>query len=145
MSFQVLVEALQSVPFLATLGITVEEARPGTATLRLPAKDGNLDHAGNVHTGALFGLGEAAAGVAVGTNPRLAGIVHLQKACGIKYLARCRGNVTARATLPSEVIDGVLATLESKDRAQAEVTVQLMDGYGTDVGELVAIFTFRRG
>jgi len=145
MSFQVLVEALQSVPFLASLGITVEEARPGSATLRLPAIPGNLDHSGNVHTGALFSLGEAAAGVAVGTTPRLVGIVHLQKACGVKYLARCRGDVTARATLPSEVVDGILGDLERQERTQAEVTVQLLDSYGTDVGEVVAIFRFRRG
>lgn len=145
MSFQALVQALQQVPFLATLGISVEEARPGRAVLRLPAAEGNLDHAGNVHTAALYAVGEAAAGVAVGTSPRLVGIVHLQKASGAKYLTRARGDITAHAELLPEVIDEVLDTLEQGDRARAEVVVRLMDGHGNDVAEVVSVFTFRRG
>lgn len=144
MSFQALVEALQSVPFLASAGITVEEARPGSATLRLPAVEANLDHAGHLHTGALFTVGEAAAGVAVGTTARLAGVVHLQKASGIKYLANCRSDVTARASLPPEVVDGILADLEERERTQAEVVVEILDGYGNDIAEVVTIYTFRR-
>jgi acyl-coenzyme A thioesterase PaaI-like protein len=145
MSFQALVEALQSVPFLATLGITVEEARPGRAVLRLPAVAGNLDHAGGLHTAALYAVGEAAAGVAVGTSPRLAGIRQMQKASGAKYLARATGDVTAHAELQPETVDGVLTDLEAGARARAEVVVQLMDGHGNDVGEVVSVFTFRRG
>lgn len=144
MSFQALVQALQSVPYLASLGITVEEARPGSALLRLPATPDNQDHAGNVHSGALFALGEAAAGVAVGTTPRLVGLVRLQKACGVKYLANVRGDVTARATLPPEVVDGVLDDVEERGRTRAEVVVEVMDGHGNDVAEVIAIYTFRR-
>ena len=142
MSFQALVEALKSVPYLATLGITVEEARPGSAVLRLPAAESNQDHAGGLHTATLFAVGEAAAGVAVGTSPRLVGITHLQKAAGIKYLARAKGDLTAHAALPTEVVDGILSDLESGDRTQADVVVRLMDGYGKDVGEVVAVYTF---
>lgn len=144
MSFQALVEALQSVPYLNALGITVEEARPGSATLRLPARESNLDHAGNLHTGALFSLGEAASAVAVGTTARLAEVMHLQKACGIKYLAHCRTDVTARASLPPEVVDGILKQLEERERTQAAVVVEVLDGYGNDIAEIVAIYTFRR-
>lgn len=144
MSFQALVDALQSVPYLATLGITVQEARPGSAVLRLPAAEHNRDHAEGLHTAALFAVGEAAAGVAAGTVPKLAHTTRLQKASGIKYLARAKGDVTAHAELPAEAIDGVLADLAERDRTQSEVVVRIMDGYGTDVAEVVTIFTFRR-
>jgi acyl-coenzyme A thioesterase PaaI-like protein len=144
MSFRALVEALQSVPFLGTLRITVEEARPGAAILRLPAIPANLDHAGVLHTAALFAVGEAAAGVAVGTHPRLVGIKSLQKAGGIKYLGRARADVTAHAELREEQLDLVFEELAGPGRAQAEVVVRVMDGHGQDIAEIVSLFTFRR-
>jgi len=144
MSFQSLVQALQSVPFLGALDITVEEARPGASVLRLPASPQNLDHSGALHTAAMFTVGEASAGVAVGTCPRMVGVTYLQKATGIKYVRRCTGDVTAHADLPDEVIDGVLAELDANGRTQAEIISRLMDGHGNDVAEVVAVYTFRR-
>ncbi|MFT7519261.1 MAG: hypothetical protein ACI9MC_001401, partial [Kiritimatiellia bacterium] len=63
---------------------------------------------------------------------------------GIKYLRRCTGDVTAHADLPDEVIDGVLAELETAERTQADIIARLMDGHGNDVAEVVVVYTFKK-
>lgn len=144
MSRSRLKQALEAVPMLATLGITLERARPGDVTLRLPARPRNLSHAGTLHTAALFAVGEAAAGVALGTHPRLVGIVHLLKASGIKYLATCSSDATARARADEMALDRVLLALESGAPAKAELVVPVLDGRDRKVAEVVTVWAFRR-
>ena len=50
--------ALRSVPYLATLGVRVEDARPGTVVLRLPASDAIRAHGGSLHNAAVFAVAE---------------------------------------------------------------------------------------
>jgi uncharacterized protein (TIGR00369 family) len=135
---------LKTVPFVDTLGVSVEEARPGQVVLRLPMKPGNLAHGGVLHTGAMFAVGELAASVALGTHPRLASLKRLQKATRIEYLAPSTKDTTAHAMVTAEMVQAITSALDRDGKAQVEIPVQLMDGHGTDVGEVVALFTFRK-
>lgn len=143
MSVKALNNALRSVPYLAALGITVEQARPGRVSLKLPMGEHVRDHAGGLHSGAVFAVGEAAAGVAIGTHPALAELVSLQKATGIKYLARASTDITASAALNQAFVDQVQSAVRSQGRTEADVVVALYDNRGQKVAEIVAVYTFR--
>ena len=143
MSVQALINALRSVPYLATLGITVEQARPGRVTLKLPLSEPLKDHSGGMHTSAVFAAGEAAAGVAVGTHPVLATITSLQKATGIKYLQRATTDITASAALDDTFVADVQRGLKETGRTEADVIVAIYDARGRQVAEVVAVYTFR--
>jgi acyl-coenzyme A thioesterase PaaI-like protein len=143
MSVQALVNALQTVPYLAGLGITVEHARPGGVRLGLAPSAAVLDHSGAIHPSALFSVGEAAASVAVGTSPRLAGIIALQKACGIKHVARATAAVSAEAAIDDAWIDAVHARIIADGRAEADIVVSVRDGAGAEVAEVVAVYSLR--
>lgn len=136
-------KALATVPFLATLGIRVEEARPGHVVLRLPYRDENTSHAGTVHSAALFAVGEFAASVALGTHPRLGTLTQLVKVTQIRYVLPTAKDVTAHATVTPEMVETVQDGLEKAGRALLEVPVQVLDGHGNDVADLLVGFAFR--
>lgn len=136
-------DALRSVPMLATLGIRPEEARTGHLVLRLPYGVGVTNHSGAIHTAAIFAVGELAAAVALATHPALNAIVQLQKSTRIKYYAPAHGDVTAHARVTDEMVLAIGEGL-SAGAAQVDVLVQVFDGHGNDVAELVSRFTFRR-
>ncbi len=136
--------ALQRVPFVSTLGIRVEDARPGRVVLRLPALYDTTAHCGAVHTAALFALGELAAGVAVGSHPDLAALTHYLKASRIAYINPTRSDVTAHAEVPEEAVDAVRSALAEGDRARLELSVRLLDGHGTDIASVISLFQLRR-
>jgi acyl-coenzyme A thioesterase PaaI-like protein len=131
------------VPFISTLGLSVEESRPGQVVLRLPLATANLAHGGVLHTATLFAVGEIAAGVAIGTHPRLAPVTKLLKASRIEYLAPSGKDVTAHAMVTAEMVQAVLNGVERDGKAQVEIPVQLMDGHGKDVAEVVCVYTFK--
>jgi acyl-coenzyme A thioesterase PaaI-like protein len=143
MAAQALSDALNKVPYLATLGITVEQAKPGEVALMMAPGTTNTNHTGGLHSSALFGLGEAAAGIAIGTHPDLASYGHLQKATGIKYVARATGPVLARARIDDTFIGQVRGGLRNKARTEADVIVAIEDGSGTPIAEVVSVYTFR--
>jgi uncharacterized protein (TIGR00369 family) len=144
MSRNQLEQVLRTVPFVAALGIAVEEARPGQVVLRLPSLGSNVNHDGALHSGAMFSVGELAAGVALGTHPRLVAFKRLQKATRIDYLLPCSADVTAHAMVTGEMVQAIHAGVERDGKFQIEVPVQLMDGHGKDVAALVGVFTFRK-
>lgn len=140
---QKLEQALHTVPFLSTLGITVEQARPGEIVLRLPSLEGNTSHGGSLHTGAIFAVGELAAGVALGTHPELAELVHLIRGTRIKYVSTSFKDVTAHATVNAEVVSAILERTGEGKRAEVDIPVKIMDGHGTDVADLQVRYAFK--
>lgn len=136
-------KALHSVPFLNALGVRVERARPGMVVLRVPCEDKTTNFDGVVHNGAVFSLGELAAGVALATHPNLVDVEPLAKGSRIKYLRTSRKDVTAHAEITAEVVELVRNGLDVAGHAQVEIPVHIMDGHGNDVAELHAIFGFR--
>src|SRR5687768_9723209 len=93
---------------LSTLGIRAEEARTGHLVLRLPYGTKVTNHAGAIHSAAIFAVDELAAAVVLGTHPELAGLVHLQKSTKIKYFLPSNKDVTAHATITPEVLATIL-------------------------------------
>jgi uncharacterized protein (TIGR00369 family) len=136
-------QTLRTVPMLATLGIRAEEAQTGHLVLRLPHAPAVTNHAGSLHTAAVFAVGELAAAVVLATHPDLAGLKHLQKSTKIKYYLPSNKDVTAHATLTAEMLGAVQQSLSSGE-ARLEVPVKVLDGHGNDVAELVSHFTIRR-
>lgn len=144
MSFQQLEQVLRTVPMVASLGITVDEGRPGSVVLKLPSAPGLLDAQGRLHTSALFAVGELAAAVALGTHPKLSTLAYLHKASRIAYVSSVRGDVLARAEIPPELVGAVVEGLERDARFVVEVSVSLLDARGNDVAHVVSVFTFKR-
>lgn len=143
MSVALLDQALQQVPFLSTLGIRVEESRPGHVVLRLPHGRAVCNHAGALHTAAIFAVGEVAAAVALATHPVLSRVQQLQKSTRIKYYLPAAKDVTAHVTVNDEMVRRVQDGL-SAGRVDLELPVKVLDGHGNDVAELVSKFSFRR-
>ena len=143
MSTTVLEQTLRTVPFVAQLGIRVEEAGPGHAVLRMPFADAVTQHGGALHTGAIFTLGELAAGVAVGTHPELGRMVHLRKSVKIKYFLQATADVTAHAAVAPEAAAAVHAA-PAGSTPRVDLPVKVLDGHGHDVAELIVSFAFRK-
>jgi len=135
-------QTLRTVPMLATLGIRAEEAQTGHLVLRLPHAPGVTNHAGALHSAAVFAVGELAAAVLLATHPELATLKHLQKSTKIKYYLPSTKDVTAHATLTEEMLQAVQNSLPTGE-ARLEVPVKVLDGHGNDVAELVSHFTIR--
>lgn len=144
MAHPALEHALSQVPFLSTLGVRVEEARPAHVVLRLPALDGNRNAAGAVYGAALFTVGELAATVAAATHPDLHELHHALVGSRIRYFATATGDVTAHADLTEELLAAVQAGLERRGEARAEIVVRLLDGYGADLAEVVSTLSLSR-
>src|SRR5262245_40150982 len=98
---------LRTVPMLQTLGIRAEQARTGHLVLRLPYDEAVTNHAGALHTAAIFAVGELAAAVVLATHPQLSDLVQLQKSSRIKYYAPSNQDVTAHARVTPEMLDAV--------------------------------------
>ena len=143
MSVAQLQTALAAVPYFAHLGIRAEEARPGQVVLRLPHRDEVTNHAGALHSSAVFAVAELCAAVALGTHPSLTDLMHLQKSAKIKYYLPSSRDVTAHATITEEMLQAIRDGLGVAN-AHVEVPVKVFDGHGEDVAELVAHFAFRQ-
>lgn len=138
MSLAQLNAALDAVPFLHTLGIRVEESRPGHVVLRLPHAPSVCNHSGAIHTGAVFTVGELAGAVALATHPKLAGRKHLQKSTKVKYYLPSTKDVTAHATVTPEMVDAI-----ENGATAIELPIKVLDGHGQDVAELASRFAFK--
>jgi acyl-coenzyme A thioesterase PaaI-like protein len=144
LSINKLQELLNSVPYINHLGLQVCEASPGGVTLALTEGHALQDFAGNVHSAAVFALGEAAAGVAVSTHPQLVGFNPMQQASGIKYLQPVQSRPYATAELDADVIKLTAATLQTEGRAKLEVVVPVHDNQGSVFAEVVSVFSLRQ-
>ncbi|MBW1876916.1 MAG: DUF4442 domain-containing protein [Deltaproteobacteria bacterium] len=143
MSRQELEKTLGRVPFLSTLGVRVEEVKPGAVVLRLPSTQGNRNFDGVIDAAAVFAVGQLAAAVALGTHPNLVDLEALQKGASIKYVGTSKKDITAHAEVTEEMVSAIRSALEGGEKGQVEMPVQVLDGHGDDVAELTALFGFR--
>lgn len=143
MSVQKLQHALNAVPLLRHLTVIVAEADPGAVTLTLGTGASVTDHAGNIHSAALFALGEAAAGVALSTHPKLTHLRPRQQASGIKYLRPCTDAPLVEASITDTQISEITALLNEGKPAKIEVISKVSDDTGSLVAEVVCVFLFR--
>lgn len=120
MSHADLEAALHAVPFLAPIGMGVEEASTGLVVLRLPADKRTRDFDGRVASGALFVVGELAATLALASHPGVTGRTVRRKSASIEY----KGSTTRPLLVRAEV--GDLAGLEG-DEPEVRVIAELLD------------------
>ncbi len=143
MSRQALEESLRTVPFVEHLGITVESAKPGNVTLRLPCNRQNQNVEGHLAHGALFQVGELAAAAALGTHPDLRALVQKHRVSHIQYRAFSSRDVTARAKVTKELVETVQSLVAATGEAVMELPVEVMDGYGKDICVITPVFGFK--
>ena len=136
--------ALDAVPFLKHMEILVDTARPGSVVLTLAGTGTLNDHVGHVHSGALFSLGEAAAGIAVGTHTDLNALVTRQQASGIRYLRPCPTQPKAYAEVSVDMMNQIREALSGEGEAKVELVVPIKDSTGSICAEVVSVFTFRQ-
>lgn len=87
---------LEADPFARSMGMVLEEVRPGYARLRMPLRAEMMNFHGTAHGGAIFALADAAHAAASNSRGRKAVALHLT----IDYLrpARAGGHLVAEAS-----------------------------------------------
>jgi len=124
-------KSLYAVPLNQTLGLVPVVLAPGEVAIELPHRPSLLDHAGAMHTAALFAVGELAASVVLATHPGLRAVELRRVSTGIRYASPCYGDVIARTDLDA---DAIAAILDARDRdEEIVVAVRLHDAVDSDV------------
>ncbi len=126
------------VPFAGTLGLVLEEARPGRVQVALPFQPALANHLGTLHAGATFSLMETTGGAAaLVTFGEMASRL-LVAAGRIQWLKRIAARATAVAEVPPGLRDRVLEEVrrDGKSFFSLDVTVT------NESGEVAAQATF---
>lgn len=148
-SRQVAAGILQAVPFARTLGIEFVEVAPEAdggvrAVVRLPDTPATHNHVGGPHAGAMFTLGETASGAVVlaAFGQLLDRAVPLAVRAEIAYRKLALGAVRATARLARPASE-VVAELESGQRPEFGVEVEIATEDGTPTSTMTVIWTLR--
>lgn len=135
----------QAIPFNVTLGLEIVEVAAGRGVVRLPDDARLRNHSGSQHAAALFAAGEAASGAAfIGAFAGLIGdVAPLPRAARIAHHRVARGPITATGHL-QESADGLLTRLRDEGAVSFSVAVELTDGGGEVVAEMVVDWNVER-
>lgn len=132
------------VPFAGNMGAHVAEMGDGVARLELPDKPSNHNHIRSVHAGALYTLGETAAGVALSTRFDIMSVPFVAKQGRIEYIAKAFGDITAIATLDDAATAQAKADLEANDKADMTVIADLQNADAKTVAKVFIDFRVYR-
>jgi len=137
--------AIKAIPFNTHLGLDVVGYRGEKGIVRLPDDPALRNHVGSQHAGALFGVAEAASGVALlgKLADRMGTITPLAKGADIQYAKIARGVITATAGFVEDVTD-VLRRLDADGKAVTDVRVELTDAAGVTVATVVVHWHIRK-
>lgn len=126
-------------PFHDRIGLEIHDADTGHGVTRLPDDGGLHNFLGTVHGGALFSVGEVAAGTCMTRlmGPDAARLTLLAREMSIRFLKPARGAITARATA-ERTRDEILAALELKPSTSVPLEIELTDDSGLVVARLQA-------
>ncbi|NOY24552.1 MAG: DUF4442 domain-containing protein [Oligoflexia bacterium] len=136
-------QILDQVPFVAHVGVQVEDYAPGRVVLSLGTELNCSNHMGSMHAGAIFVLAETAASAACATHPDLVGLRLRARAAEIRYRRPAQARITAHAEITDEMADAVTAGLATRGRVDLSVPVEIFDGYGNSVARVLGAYTFR--
>ena len=134
----------QLVPFVGTMRLEFVSLDDESAVLRLPDDPTTRNHVGGQHAGAVFTLGETAAGALVLRHfgEQLERVTPLAVEATIRYLSLSKGTVTATATTAADP-SGVLAELDAGTRPEFDVDVVLYSDAVEEPLEPTAAMTVR--
>ena len=135
---------LDSIPFVAKVGIRCDAFAPGKIALSLPDNKGNHNHAAGLHAGALFTLAETAGSAAAATHPDLASYQLMAKGFTVQYRQAPAGGVVARCHVTPEMARTVLWGVTTTGKADLELPVEIYDSRGELVAEFTAHYSFLR-
>ncbi|MEO9575702.1 MAG: YiiD C-terminal domain-containing protein [Tateyamaria sp.] len=124
----------QAIPFAAHVGIELIEIGDGTATAALDQRRETSNHIQTQHAGAMFTLGEAASGAALGgaLAPVLLDVRLVASGAQISYVKIAKGRLTATAKTSAPGAE-LLATLQDVGKVTFSVDVDIHDEAGDTV------------
>jgi acyl-coenzyme A thioesterase PaaI-like protein len=133
----------QIVPFVKTVGLSIDDVQPGRAVATLGNDEPVQNHLGTVHAGALYTLGESATGaVVLGMFMDLlpGGAFIALKSAAVTHTKARAGDLTATATLAGDAEPAALATrirqaFEADGKADFPVDVSFTVD-GTEVAQV---------
>ncbi len=133
---------LRSVPYIASLGIAVVKSSADEVVLRLPDTHFVSGQKGNVHSSALFVLGELAATLLLKGHPGLAPYEVLLKGTTIDYRRTPKGSATATAKFDELALSNATTPM-SGDKTSHKQSVAITDEQGQVLAAVETSFTVR--
>lgn len=117
------------VPFIGTVGITIDEITPGRAVATLPSRHAVHNHLATCHAGAVYTLGESASGgVVLSMFADLLPTVFIAlKQASVTHTKAAQGDVVATAALVGDAA-AARATYEETGKVDFDVDVALTVG-----------------
>ena len=140
----------QIVPFVKTVGLSIDEVAPGRAVATLGNTRPVQNHLGTVHAGALYTVGESATGavvLAIFMDLLPAGAFIALKSAVVRHTKAREGDLVATATLegdgePSALAETVRATFDTDGKVDFPVAVSFTVG-GTEVAQITYTWAAR--
>jgi uncharacterized protein (TIGR00369 family) len=132
-------QLLDAEPFLGYLGMEIVEAKVSDVVLRLPLRRELTNHAGMIHGGAQYCLGEATAATlaCVMFSEELGRVNVLTAHAAITYRHPSQGDLTARTAYTGEEHERIRAEFAAQGRVRFTTNVELTDASGEVVTTLV--------
>ena len=132
-------------PFPSLIGVRVKELTRGHALLELPDDPKVHNHVGGAHAGALFGLGESAAALAVITTfaDLLGDHVPLVKGAEISYTSLLKGSAYAEANFAADET-GARESIKARGRATFPVEIIFRDSSGVETARMTAQMAMKK-
>ena len=132
-------------PFPGLIGVRVKELTRGHAVCELPDDPKVHNHVGGAHAGALFGLGESAAALAVVTTfaDLLTAHVPLVKGAEIAYSSLLIGPAYAEANFTADETSA-RESLNVRGRATFPVEIVFRDADGTETARMTAQMAMKK-
>lgn len=119
----------EAIPFANHVGVELIKIADGSATAALDQRTETSNHIQTQHAGAMFTLGEAASGGALGgaLAPVLLEVRPVAAGATISYVKIAKGRLTAHAKTDESGAD-LLARLKSDGKVAFGVDVDIRDG-----------------
>ena len=126
----------KSVPFATVTGVELVEVSPQRGVAALKKRPEVENHIQTMHAGAMFTLGEAASGAALGgvLGDQLLAVRPVAADASIKYLKTGKTDLTATANSDAEAIHKELAEV---GKVVFDINVAITDAENVTVAEMV--------
>lgn len=128
----------KSVPFATVTGVELVEVSPERGVARLAKRPEVENHIQTMHAGAMFTLGEAASGAALGgvLGDQLMAARPVAADASIKYLKTGKTDLTATATANSDA-ETIRKELADVGKVVFDIKVAIKDAEDVTVAEMV--------
>jgi acyl-coenzyme A thioesterase PaaI-like protein len=145
MDYSMIGEAMKNtVPWVATAGITFKEVTATRVVTELPDVESQRNHVGGPHAAVTFGLAETASGAVLlaAFATELGRAVPLVVRSEINYKKVALGDLTATAELGRPATE-VIAELDDGKRPEFPVHVTVRNAEGVTTAEMTVTWTLR--